>query len=396
MKFLNSSPLTDVCSASHSKVDALEHHALLLIHQRRARRQAHLEAIRALRTKAKIVQTKFKAAEIHMACEVQNKAIESWFESLQSLQDLLAEMRRSREEMEKQESSYKGNEYNITDVSHNNHMRLARMGKSISSGVRAVFQLVLAKHLLPLIRLPLAANIPKIPFPISIAKQSAFAIFLILLEKHEDIAWDYDVDCTTVSKILKDKERWLNAEDDARQKRRPSVPKYPLVKEEMKKWLMEVSDEYYGSLPDQSVYPWGWRSALSNGPFTDASLKEKALSIARSHGIDFQAPKGWVQSFKNRHNIWGGFWGGYRLAMEQRQSTTSTQSISQSHRAHERVPVMEYSVTCPNTSFPWLQLSNETAIDPAHPEDAEDESDSGCRQSTFDVSYLRSSAFESL
>lgn len=148
-------------------------------------------------------------------------------------------------------------------------------------------------------------------------------------EKQEYIARLYGVERSTISKILKHKEKWLNV--DARSystggsglrvglaKDRP--PKFPVVELEMRKWLMEASDRYYGALPDASLPkpshhpPHPHATALVRGPFSDACLREKAGSIARSHGIppeQFKASPGWVENFKRRHNIKGGFWGGY-------------------------------------------------------------------------------------
>lgn len=129
------------------------------------------------------------------------------------------------------------------------------------------------------------------------------------LETHDKIASAYGVDRTTISKILKNKEKWLNAENDGRAKRRTATPKYPTIEQEMQPWLVEASDDCYRNLPDPSVHPWEWRNALCHGPFTDSRLIEKALSIATSHGIDdFQGTRSWVHSFKLRHKIWGGFW----------------------------------------------------------------------------------------
>ncbi|KAE9390213.1 hypothetical protein BT96DRAFT_946303 [Gymnopus androsaceus JB14] len=97
----------------------------------------------------------------------------------------------------------------------------------------------------------------------------------------------YGVDRTTISKILKNKEKWLNAEDDGRAKRRPATPKYPTIKQEMQPWLVEASDEYYRNLPDPLVHPWEWRNALCYGT------------------------RSWVHSFKLRNQIWDGFWAGF-------------------------------------------------------------------------------------
>ncbi|KAJ4001722.1 hypothetical protein F5050DRAFT_1708077 [Lentinula boryana] len=146
-------------------------------------------------------------------------------------------------------------------------------------------------------------------------------------EKQELIARQYGVERSTISKILKHKEKWLNMElGDARgcgtngtglplrlAKHRPS--KFPPVEFELQRWLVEISDKHYASLPDPSTHPFDPQNPPPlHGPFSDASLREKARAIARSHGItpeQFKASSGWVENFKQRHGIKNGFWGGY-------------------------------------------------------------------------------------
>ncbi|KIK69625.1 hypothetical protein GYMLUDRAFT_66925 [Collybiopsis luxurians FD-317 M1] len=143
-------------------------------------------------------------------------------------------------------------------------------------------------------------------------------------EKQEVIARQYGVERSTISKILKHKERWLSIEVGdgpvggingpiRLAKHRPS--KFPPVESEMLVWIREVSEKWYGCLPEPSSNSYDPQNPSPvHGPLSDASLREKARAIARSHGItpeQFKASSGWVENFKHRHGIRNGFWGGY-------------------------------------------------------------------------------------
>ncbi|KAF5389294.1 hypothetical protein D9757_003469 [Collybiopsis confluens] len=152
-------------------------------------------------------------------------------------------------------------------------------------------------------------------------------------EKQEVIARRYGVERSTISKILKDKEKWLSIDplEGAAYsvngpfmlaKHRPS--KFPPVEFEMQKWLMEVSEKWNICLPEPSSEPYDPKfTPPVHGPLTDRSLRERARAIARSHGItpeQFKASSGWVENFKHRHGIRNGFWGGYLRNVQGRNS----------------------------------------------------------------------------
>ncbi|KAE9403986.1 hypothetical protein BT96DRAFT_989715 [Gymnopus androsaceus JB14] len=232
-------------------------------------------------------------------------------------------------------------------------------------------------------------------------------------EKQELIARQYGVERSTISKILKHKEKWLNAElDDARgcgtngtgmplrlAKHRPS--KFPPVEFEMQQWLMVVSDKYYGTLPDPSSYPFDPHNAPLHGPLSDASLREKALSIARSHGItpeQFKASSGWVENFKHRHGIKNGFWGGYLRNVQGRNAFAGLSSTNPApappplaSALASKLPSKEY-VRYPVRSVKTAPQEDDES-DSEDDEDDEANMDSGYRQPPSALSHLRDSAF---
>ncbi|KAF5369555.1 hypothetical protein D9758_002550 [Tetrapyrgos nigripes] len=130
--------------------------------------------------------------------------------------------------------------------------------------------------------------------------------------RQEDIARQYGVERSTISKILKYKQKWLNISPDetirvAKHRHvlllsfdasfshsfiyRPS--KFPLLELRMVDWISE--DE------------------TRTKPLTDTRLRDKALEIARDLSITedkFKASSGWVDNFKARHGIRNGDWMG--------------------------------------------------------------------------------------
>jgi len=153
-------------------------------------------------------------------------------------------------------------------------------------------------------------------------------------EKYCIIAQDYAVDPKTISKTLRNKEKWLNADGDGRAKRLPPPPLRG-IEQELQRWLKESSADYCISLPDPSVDLVGFREGLAYGPFTNARLIQKAHDIAASLGIDnFRGTHRWADSFKQRHGIWEGFLVGYHPIEQKRNSfaITGTRSISKHKR----------------------------------------------------------------
>nr|CAG8433383.1 1450_t:CDS:10 [Entrophospora candida] len=103
--------------------------------------------------------------------------------------------------------------------------------------------------------------------------------------RDEDLAKEYGLDRSTITKILKQREKWLAIDPNsnyAKQKTQKS-PKFPQIEDQLAQWL--------ASLP------------MTHGPVSDAQLQEKALEFAQMYGIrsEFQASNGWISKFKNRH-----------------------------------------------------------------------------------------------
>ncbi|KAG6831007.1 hypothetical protein H0H87_006580 [Tephrocybe sp. NHM501043] len=124
--------------------------------------------------------------------------------------------------------------------------------------------------------------------------------------RQEDIAAQFGVERSTISKILKQKAKWLNSSDtqtDRVAKHRsvsPSVPiyvsdiphvspspsKFPEIEEELRKWLVECS--------------------VRNIAISDASIRDRAKQVARALDIPedkFKASSGWVDNFKTRAGV---------------------------------------------------------------------------------------------
>ncbi|KAJ7459758.1 CenpB-DNA-bind-domain-containing protein [Mycena latifolia] len=112
--------------------------------------------------------------------------------------------------------------------------------------------------------------------------------------RQEDIARIYGVERSTISKILKNKTKWLNvpADENLRiAKHRPS--KFPEIEDDMVKWLLECRD--------------------TNTVLSDSMIRNKAKDVARTLGIPeerFKASSGWIENFKHRHGVRAGVWTG--------------------------------------------------------------------------------------
>ncbi|KZT27412.1 hypothetical protein NEOLEDRAFT_1130970 [Neolentinus lepideus HHB14362 ss-1] len=112
--------------------------------------------------------------------------------------------------------------------------------------------------------------------------------------RQEDIAAQYGVERSTISKILKQKARWLNVPADEElkvAKHRPT--KFPEIELELRDWLFDCKED--------------------NIQLTDALIRNKAKEIARGMRISddkFKASSGWVENFKHRHGIRKGIWHG--------------------------------------------------------------------------------------
>ncbi|EJF57114.1 CenpB-DNA-bind-domain-containing protein [Dichomitus squalens LYAD-421 SS1] len=112
--------------------------------------------------------------------------------------------------------------------------------------------------------------------------------------KQEDIAAHFGVERSTVSKILKQKARWLSVSPTEKvlvAKLRPS--KFPLLEGRLEDWVKKASKE--GKV------------------LTDALLRRKAREFGDHMGYTedkFKASSGWLENFKHRHGIRRGVWHG--------------------------------------------------------------------------------------
>ncbi|TCD63250.1 hypothetical protein EIP91_005806 [Steccherinum ochraceum] len=113
--------------------------------------------------------------------------------------------------------------------------------------------------------------------------------------KQEEIAKKFGVERSTISKILKQKLKWLSVPEETPillARTRPT--KFPILEMRLEKWLRECHE--------------------AKIIFTDALIRDKAKEIARSMDWPeekFKASSGWVENFKHRHGIRKGIWSGY-------------------------------------------------------------------------------------
>lgn len=119
--------------------------------------------------------------------------------------------------------------------------------------------------------------------------------------RQEDIAARYGVERSTISKILKNKTKWMNVPEDEDMrvaKHRPS--KFPEVEEALVEWLLQMKQQQQNTL------------------LSDNLIRTKAKETARSLQIPderFKASSGWVENFKHRHNIRKGVWQGHEKVL---------------------------------------------------------------------------------
>ncbi|TFY68822.1 hypothetical protein EVG20_g3397 [Dentipellis fragilis] len=115
--------------------------------------------------------------------------------------------------------------------------------------------------------------------------------------RQEDIAARYGVERSTISKILKQKTKWMNVPEGEElrvAKHRPS--KFPEIESELANWLLECHET---------------KTILS-----DSNIRAKAKQVSKALQIPddkFKASSGWVENFKHRHGIKRGVWHGYGL-----------------------------------------------------------------------------------
>lgn len=129
--------------------------------------------------------------------------------------------------------------------------------------------------------------------------------------RQEDIARKFNIERSTVSKILKNKHRWLSIDDE---------PPLLIAKQ---RYLFAVFEHCVSNTVPyrQAKFPgietlmedWVVKSAKKNIILTDAMLRKQALEFGRELGFppaNFKASPGWVENFKARVGIKQGFYHG--------------------------------------------------------------------------------------
>ncbi|CAG8554063.1 4641_t:CDS:2 [Paraglomus brasilianum] len=150
--------------------------------------------------------------------------------------------------------------------------------------------------------------------------------------RDEDLAREYGLDRSTITKILKQRERWLSIDptsNHARQKTQKS-PKFPQIESALADWLT---------------------MAVSNGEaVSDAQLQQKALEFAQMYGLrnEFQASNGWISKFKTRHH-----------QPRNNSDTTTTNEVSLSVSQPQTVPGT--SVLSSSEHQPYINLTPTTS-----------------------------------
>lgn len=128
--------------------------------------------------------------------------------------------------------------------------------------------------------------------------------------KQEELARIFNIERSTVSKVLKEQERWLAVPDDSEDALvgKHRNPRFPELEEHLAAWAHQAQ--------------------ASGQTLTDSTLRKKALEIAQrlpdeSSGKKFKASGGWVEKFRARAGLKKGGGPGTATAT----ATTTTPSI---------------------------------------------------------------------
>jgi hypothetical protein len=118
--------------------------------------------------------------------------------------------------------------------------------------------------------------------------------------RQETVGTHFGVERSTVSKILKEKEKWLNIDEE----REGHIVKHRCVaraaEDVVITGLLTVSSTSNARFPKIEIVLTGWIQA-NGGPLSDRTLMEKAAAIAREQGeTTFRASAGWVVKFRER------------------------------------------------------------------------------------------------
>ncbi|CAG8467345.1 7184_t:CDS:2 [Paraglomus occultum] len=154
--------------------------------------------------------------------------------------------------------------------------------------------------------------------------------------RDEDLAREYGLDRSTITKILKQRERWLSidpASNHARQKTQKS-PKFPQIETALADWLA--------------------MTATNGEAVSDAQLQTKALEFAQMYGIrnEFQASNGWISKFKTRHQ-------------PRNNDNTTTNEVSLSVSQPQTMPGT--SVLSSSEHQPYINLTPTTSYTTSQP-----------------------------
>ncbi|EST10022.2 HTH CenpB-type DNA-binding domain protein [Kalmanozyma brasiliensis GHG001] len=106
--------------------------------------------------------------------------------------------------------------------------------------------------------------------------------------KQDAIAAKFDIERSTVSKILKNKEKWLSVEPGSEAARisKHRAVKFPAVEDQLASWIAEFKTRGEG--------------------VRDSTIRQEALRIARELGLgedQFKASGGWIEKFRERNHI---------------------------------------------------------------------------------------------
>jgi len=106
------------------------------------------------------------------------------------------------------------------------------------------------------------------------------------VKRKKDIASEFGIPASTLSTILKDKDKILKAVEEAPclpRRKRFKASSFPEIEHAMTEWMKRVSDY--------------------NLPISGPLIQEKAAEFAKNLGLKFQASSGWLEKFKSRNGI---------------------------------------------------------------------------------------------
>jgi hypothetical protein len=108
-------------------------------------------------------------------------------------------------------------------------------------------------------------------------------------QKQEQLAREFGVERSTVSKILKEKEKWLSMPEDSPTQAtaaRSRPPRWPDLEQQLGEWMFDAEQQ--------------------GATITDSMIRQKALEIAQILYGDiggFKGSQGWIEKFKERAAI---------------------------------------------------------------------------------------------